>query len=78
MKAFHTNTWKHRIAFGVVTIAIASGALELVAGSMKFPAPEAVAHRQQVLAAQSERAYQLRTLEAGEMKVASTTVAAAH
>ncbi len=78
MNTFRTNTWKHKIAFAVVTVAIASGALELVAGSMKFPAPEAVAQRQQVLAAQSERAYQLRTLEAGELKVASTAVAARH
>jgi hypothetical protein len=42
----------------------------MVTGSMKNPDPEAMAVRQQVLAAQSERAYQIRTLESGQMQVA--------
>ena len=67
----------HRIVFAVATIAIGGGALELVAGVMKFPNPETMAVRAQVIAAQSERAYQLRTLEQGQVKVATSGPATA-
>ena len=69
--------WTHRIVFAVATIAIGAGALELVAGAMKFPNPETMAVRAQVIAAQSERAYQLRTLEQGQVKVAASGPATA-
>ena len=69
--------WTHRIVFVVATIAIGAGALELVAGAMKFPNPETMAVRAQVIAAQSERAYQLRTLEQGQVKVAASGPATA-
>lgn len=73
MNAFETISWKQKLACATLTLGVALGALELVAGSMQFPDPAAVAQRQQVLAAQSERALQLRMLAAGEIKVAATT-----
>ena len=59
-----------KFVFAVLTIALGAGALELVAGTMKFPDPEAMAVREQVIAAQSERAYQIRALERGQVKYA--------
>jgi hypothetical protein len=71
MNTYNTKTsWTRKLAIGVLTLTIAGGALEMVAGSMKNPDPEAMAVRQQVLAAQSERAYQIRTLESGQVQVA--------
>jgi hypothetical protein len=68
--------WTHRIVFAVATIAIGMGVLELVAGAMKFPDPEAMAVREQVIAAQSERAYQIRTMAQGQVKYAASGIAA--
>ncbi len=65
------SKWTHRIVFAIATIAIGAGALELVAGAMKCPDPEAMAIRQQVIAAQSERALQIRTLEQGQVRLAA-------
>jgi hypothetical protein len=71
MNTYNTKTsWTRKLAIGMLTLAIAGGALEMVAGSMMNPDPEAMAVRQQVLAAQSERAYQIRTLESGQVQVA--------
>lgn len=73
MNTYHQGSkWTHRIVFAVATIAIGAGALELVAGAMKYPDPEAMAVREQVIAAQSERAYQIRTLEQGQVKFAAS------
>jgi hypothetical protein len=69
------RTWTHKIAFGVATVAIAVGTLELVAGGMQFPGPEAIAARAQVIAAQSERAYQIRTLAQGQLRLAAAAEA---
>lgn len=74
MNTYHQGSkWTHRIVFAVATIAIGAGALELVAGAMKYPDPEAMAVREQVIAAQSERAYQIRSLEQGQLKLAAST-----
>jgi hypothetical protein len=71
MNTYNTKTsWTRKLAIGMLTLTVAGGALEMVAGSMKNPDPEAMAVRQQVLAAQSERAYQIRTLESGQVQVA--------
>lgn len=67
--------WTHKAAFALVTIAIAATALEWVAGAMRFPDPDAMAVREQVLAAQSERAQQIRTLQQGELQIATTDAA---
>lgn len=71
MNAYQTTGWKQKLVFVVATIAIGAGVLELVAGAMKFPDPDAMAVREQVLAAQSARALQIRTLQQGELKVAT-------
>jgi hypothetical protein len=75
MNTYNTVSWRQRILVVAATIVVGLGTLELVAGAMKFPAPESMAVREQVLAAQSERAYQLRTLQQGELRVATTTPA---
>ncbi len=67
--------WTHRIVIAVATIAIGAGALELVAGTMKYPDPEAMAVREQVIAAQSERAYRIRTMDQGQVKFAASGAA---
>ncbi len=66
------SKWTHRIVFAVATIAIGAGTLELVAGAMKFPDPETMAVREQVIAAQSERAYRIRTMEQGQVRLAAS------
>lgn len=69
------RSWTHRVAFAFVTIAIAAAVLELVAGTMRFPDPDTMAIREQVLAAQSERAQQIRALQQGELRIATTEAA---
>ncbi len=65
--------WTHKLAMAAVTIVIGVGVLQWVAGAMTHPDPEAMAVRQQVLAAQSERALEIRTLEQGEFRLATAT-----
>jgi conjugal transfer/entry exclusion protein len=73
MTTYNQNhRWMHRIVFAVATIAMGAGALELVAGAMNCPDPDAMAVRRQVIAAQSERAYQIRSLEQGQVKMAAS------
>lgn len=73
MKTYDTgNKWKSRVVFVVATIAIGAGVLELVAGAMKFPDPDTMAVRQQVLAVQAERAQQIRELQKGEVRYATS------
>jgi len=72
MNAYNPISWKKKLAFATVTIAVAAGVLELVAGAMKFPDPATMAVREQVLAVQSERAAQIRALQNGEIQVATT------
>ena len=75
MNTYNTISWRQRILFVAATLVIGAGTLELVVSAMKFPDPESIAVREQVLAAQSERAYQLRTLQQGELRVATATSA---
>ena len=72
MNAYNPISWKKKLAFATLTIAVAAGVLELVAGAMKFPDPATMAVREHVLAAQSERAAQIRALQNGEIQVATT------
>ena len=71
MNAYQTTGWKQKLVFVVATLSIGMGTLELVAGAMKFPGAESMAVREQVLAAQSERAQEIRALQRGEVKVAA-------
>ena len=73
MNAYHPISWKKKFVFAVATLVIAAGVLELVAGAMKFPDAETMAIREQVLATQSDRARQIRELERGEVRMATTT-----
>ena len=73
MNGYNPVNWKKKLVFVVATLVIAAGVLELVAGAMKFPDPETMAIREQVLATQSDRARQIRELERGEVRMATTT-----
>ncbi len=73
MTTYNPRThWTRRLATVAATIAIGIGTLQCVAGAMTHPDPEAMAMRQQVLAAQSERAREIRTLQRGELQLATT------
>ena len=72
MNTYNPISWKKKLVFAALTLALAAGVLELVAGAMKFPDPETMAVREQVLAAQSDRARQIRELSQGEVRVATT------
>lgn len=72
MTTYNPRTrWTHKLALVAATIAIGVGMLQWVAGAMTHPDPEAMALRQQVLAAQSERAREIRTLQQGELRLAT-------
>jgi hypothetical protein len=73
MKTYQPISWKKKLAFAAATLVIAAGVLELVAGAMKFPDADTMAIRERVLATQSERARQIRELERGEVRMATTT-----
>jgi len=72
MNAYNPINWKKKAVLAAVTLVVAAGVLEAVTGSMMFPDPEATTVRERVLAAQSERALQIRELSRGEMRVADT------
>jgi len=72
MNAYNPINWKKKAVLAAVTLVVAAGVLEAVTGSMMFPDPEATSVRERVLAAQSERAQQIRELSRGEMRVADT------
>ena len=51
--------------------------LQLLAGGMTHPSPDTVAARQQFIAAEYDRAGQIRDLERGEVRVAVSAEAVA-
>jgi len=65
------TSWTHKLATVAATVVIGVGTLQWVAGAMTNPDPDAMAQRQQVLAAQSERAQAIRTLHQGELRLAT-------
>lgn len=73
MKTYKTIGWKHKVVFVAATFAISVGSLQLLAGAMTHPDPEALAARQQFIAAESVRADRIRALEQGEVQFAETT-----
>lgn len=76
MTTYNPRTrWTHRIVTVAATIAIGVGMLQWVAGAMTHPDPDAMAMRRQVLAAQGERAQQIRTLQQGELRLAAVAPA---
>ena len=75
MNAYNPISWKKKAVLAAVTLVVATGVLEAVTASMMFPDPETMAVRERVLAAQSERAQQIRELSRGEVRVAGDTAA---
>lgn len=77
MTTYETRSkWTHKLVITLATVAIGTGVLEVVADAMKHPDPEAMAVRRQVLAAQGERARELRTLQRGELRIATIDASA--
>jgi len=70
MNAYRPIRFSQKLAAAAITFVIGAGVLELVAGAMRFPDPEAMAARERVIAMQSERAQQIRALERGEVRYA--------
>jgi hypothetical protein len=73
MNAYNPISWKKKAVLAAVTLVVATGVLEAVTGSMLYPDPQTMAVRERVLAAQSERAAQIRELSRGEVRVADST-----
>ncbi len=76
MKTYSATGWKHKAVFLAATIALAVGGLEMVAGGMTHPDPETLAARQRFIAAEAQRAGQIRDLEKGEVRYATVDVVA--
>ncbi len=70
MNAYNPISWKKKAVMAAVTLVVAAGVLEAVTGPMVNPDPETLAMRERVIAAQGERAAQLRELQRGEVRVA--------
>ena len=76
MKTYHTIGWKQKVVFLAATIVVAVGGLELVTHGMMHPDPDTLAARTQFIAAEAERAGQIRDLERGEIRYATIAVEA--
>jgi hypothetical protein len=63
MKTFQTSTWQQKTVVAIVAILIGAAAIEFVAGAMKFPDEGTMAIRAQFLAAERDRAQELRTMQ---------------
>jgi len=74
MNTYGATGWKHKIVFVAATTALVVGGLELVVRGMMHPDPGTLAVRQQFIAAEAERAGQIRALENGEIRFATVTV----
>lgn len=66
------TTWTLKLVFAAATFAIGVGALQVVAGAMTHPDPETMAMRRQVIAAEAERAQEIRELQQGEVRMATS------
>ena len=74
MKTYDAIGWKQKVVFTAATIALAVGGLELVVGGMINPDPDTLAARAQFIAAEAQRAGQIRALEKGEIRYATVDV----
>ena len=72
MNAYNPISWKKKAVLATVTLVVAAGVLEAVTSSMLYPDPQQMAVRERVLAAQSDRAQQIRELARGEVRVADS------
>jgi len=73
MNAYNPTTLTRKLTIAVLTVVIGLGTLQLVAGGMTHPAPEAVAARQQFLAMEAEVAQENRDLARGVVRYADNT-----
>ena len=71
MNSYNSISWKQKVVFVAATIAVSVGGLHLLAGAMTHPNPDTMAARQQFIAAEYDRAGQIRDLERGEVRVAA-------
>ena len=70
VNTYNTISWKQKLMFVAATIAISVGGLHLLAGGMTHPNPDTMAARQQFIAAEYDRAGEIRDLQRGEVRVA--------
>ncbi len=63
MKTFHTSTWQQKLVVAIVAMLIGAAVIEVVAGAMEFPDAGTMAVRERFLAAERERAQELRALQ---------------
>ena len=73
MNAYNPTTLTRKLTIAVLTVVIGLGTLQLVAGGMTHPDPEAVAARQQFLAMEAEVAQENRDLARGVVRYADNT-----
>jgi hypothetical protein len=71
MKTFQASTRKQKLVFAIVAVLIGAAAIEIVAGAMQFPDPGAVATREQFIAAEGDRALEIRTLQQEQLRIAT-------
>jgi hypothetical protein len=74
MNTYNAIGWKQKLMFVAATIAISVGGLQLLAGAMTHPDPNTLAARAQFIAAEYERAGQIRALEQGEVRFAKAEI----
>jgi hypothetical protein len=71
MKTYQATYTKFRIAAAIVSLAIAAGLLEMVAGGFLHPDAQSVAARRDWIAEQADQAARARALADGEVKSVS-------
>lgn len=74
MKSYPSTTIRFRIAVAVVSLAIAAGLLEVVAGGLLYPDAQTVAARRDSITAQADQAARARALAEGQVKSASSAL----
>lgn len=72
MNEYKTTGSKAKLVIGTAALAVTATLLEVVASAFVHPAPEAVAQRQTVIAAQADQAERALALINGEVKAASS------
>lgn len=74
MTTYPPTRLSSKLVIAAVTAVLGLGILELVAGGMTHPDPDALAVRRQVIALEADLSQQLRDLERGEVRYAVSTV----
>ena len=73
MNAYNPTSLTRKLTIAALTVVIGLGTLQLVAGGMTHPNPEAVAVRQQFIAMEAEVAQENRDLARGVVRYADNT-----